>query len=55
MARLDVDFYRGVAAATHNELFVVILGSVDDTMLDVRRATFAQDGPVEYAIKHMHG
>jgi len=50
LARLDVDFHRGLAAATHNELFTVILGSIDDVMLEVRRSAFAEPALATYAI-----
>jgi GntR family transcriptional repressor for pyruvate dehydrogenase complex len=36
---LDVEFHRLLAQATHNGLFVVMLDSIGDILLDVRRAT----------------
>lgn len=54
LARLDVDFHRALAAATRNELFVVMLGSIDDLMLEVRRAALAEPAVAAYAIR-AHG
>lgn len=50
-AQYDVGFHRAIAAATHNELFVVLLGSIDDVLLEARRTAFAAPGLIEYAIK----
>lgn len=35
----DVGFHRAVARATHNELFVVMLDSIGDVLLEIRRVT----------------
>jgi GntR family transcriptional regulator, transcriptional repressor for pyruvate dehydrogenase complex len=45
----DVEFHRAVARATHNELFVVMLDSIGDILLEIRRVTLGvpdrfQDG-----------
>jgi GntR family transcriptional repressor for pyruvate dehydrogenase complex len=48
-ATLDVEFHRLIAAATHNQLFVVLLDSIGDILLDVRRAAFAVPGMLKYA------
>jgi GntR family transcriptional repressor for pyruvate dehydrogenase complex len=48
-APLDVEFHRMIAAATHNELFVVMLDSIVDVLLEVRLAAFAEPGMLEYA------
>lgn len=41
---LDVEFHRLVAQATHNRLYVVLLDSIGDLLLDVRRATMGLPG-----------
>lgn len=53
-AKFDVQFHREIAAATHNELFAVILGSIQDVLLHIRRAAFDAPGMVDYAV-HAHG
>lgn len=53
-AQLDIDFHRAIAAATHNGLFVVMLGSIDDVLLEVRRSAFEVPGMLDYATK-AHG
>lgn len=35
----DVGFHRTIAKITHNELYIVMLDSISDVLLDVRRAT----------------
>jgi GntR family transcriptional repressor for pyruvate dehydrogenase complex len=35
----DVEFHRTIARATQNELFLVMLDSIGDVLLDIRRAT----------------
>lgn len=43
-SREDVAFHRGVAEATHNPLYVVMLDSIADVMLEIRRATLGLKG-----------
>jgi GntR family transcriptional repressor for pyruvate dehydrogenase complex len=38
-AAADVAFHREIALATHNELYVVLLDSIEDPLLDIRLAT----------------
>jgi DNA-binding FadR family transcriptional regulator len=38
-SRVDVAFHRGLAEMTHNPLYVVMLDSIADVLLEVRRAT----------------
>ncbi len=40
-AELDVEFHRAIARATHNELHLVLLDSIGENLLEVRRATLA--------------
>lgn len=49
-AQLDGDFHRSLAKATGNALFVVLLSSIEDVLLEVRRGAFEAPGMVEYAI-----
>lgn len=50
-ARLDVEFHRGIAKATHNDLFVVMLDSIGDVLLDIRLSAFRAKPTLEYAIR----
>jgi len=43
-AALDVDFHRNLAEFTHNSLFVVILDSIGDVLLEIRRQTMGMRG-----------
>jgi GntR family transcriptional repressor for pyruvate dehydrogenase complex len=40
----DVEFHRALARATHNELFLVMLDSIGDALLEIRRATLGAPG-----------
>jgi GntR family transcriptional repressor for pyruvate dehydrogenase complex len=40
----DVEFHRLIARATHNELFVVMLDSIGELLLAIRRVTLAMPG-----------
>lgn len=51
-SREDVEFHRLVARATHNPLFIVVLDSIGDVLLDIRRATLRLEGRVEQAAHH---
>jgi GntR family transcriptional regulator, transcriptional repressor for pyruvate dehydrogenase complex len=48
-AHADVEFHRAIAAATGNELFLVMLDSIGETLLDVRRRGFRTDEAIRYA------
>lgn len=48
-AQLDVEFHRMIARATHNELFVVMLDSIGDILLEIRESAFSTPGMIEYA------
>lgn len=48
-ARLDVEFHRTLAQVTDNELFLVLLGSISDVLLDVRVQGFHDRDAIEYA------
>jgi GntR family transcriptional repressor for pyruvate dehydrogenase complex len=52
ISELDVEFHRLIAQATHNPLFVVLLDSIGDVLLDVRRATMGITGRPERGLKH---
>jgi GntR family transcriptional regulator, transcriptional repressor for pyruvate dehydrogenase complex len=49
-AELDVEFHRAVARATQNELFVVMLDSIGDILLEIRQNAFSAPGMIEYAV-----
>jgi GntR family transcriptional repressor for pyruvate dehydrogenase complex len=40
-SRLDVEFHRAIAKSTRNKLFLVLLDSISDALLEVRRETLA--------------
>lgn len=42
----DVEFHRAIAAATYNELFVVMLDSIGDILLEIRRVTLVVPGRI---------
>ncbi|WP_433136197.1 FadR/GntR family transcriptional regulator [Actinomadura nitritigenes] len=46
----DVAFHRAIAEATHNVLYVVMLDSIGDVLLDIRRATLSVSGRPETAL-----
>jgi GntR family transcriptional repressor for pyruvate dehydrogenase complex len=46
----DVAFHRAVAEAAHNPLFVIMLDSIGDVMLEIRRATLGIPGRPEKGI-----
>lgn len=48
----DVAFHRAIAQATDNELFVVLVDSIADVMINIRRATVWQPGRVQVGIAH---
>ncbi|MFN8224787.1 MAG: FadR/GntR family transcriptional regulator [Gaiellales bacterium] len=37
LAALDLEFHRAIARATHNELFLLLLDSIGEGLIDVRR------------------
>jgi len=52
-AEADVEFHAQLARATHNGLFLILLDSVSDIMLEVRRRSLAVPGNKDRAI-HDH-
>lgn len=51
-ARIDVAFHTALAAATHNELFVIMLESLSDVMLEVRLTGFETPWSSAHAIEY---
>jgi GntR family transcriptional repressor for pyruvate dehydrogenase complex len=51
VAELDVAFHRGVAQATQNELFPVLLDAIGDVLLEIRRRAFASAELHRYAVE----
>jgi GntR family transcriptional repressor for pyruvate dehydrogenase complex len=56
----DLEFHRRIAAATHNELFLILMDSIGTSLIEIRRlnlstglsqATIAQHGAILAAIK----
>jgi GntR family transcriptional repressor for pyruvate dehydrogenase complex len=50
-SRHDVDFHRAIAEATHNPLYVIMLDSIGDVMLEIRLATIGIPGRPLKAVK----
>lgn len=48
----DVEFHRAIARATHNELFLVMLDSIGDVLLEIRRATLGVPGRVRDGVAY---
>jgi GntR family transcriptional repressor for pyruvate dehydrogenase complex len=52
-AELDVQFHRELATATHNDLFVVLLDSIGDVLMEIRVITLSRPGrPAEALTAH---
>jgi GntR family transcriptional repressor for pyruvate dehydrogenase complex len=51
-AEADVAFHAALAAATHNELFVVLLESVANVMILIRQLAYDVPGAVKTATSH---
>ena len=47
----DVEFHRAIAKATENELFLMLVDSLSDVMVDVRRATAGREGRIQTGIE----
>ena len=48
-ARADLAFHRAIAEATGNELYLLLLDSIGDVMMDIRLATLTDPGRVKLA------
>ena len=48
-AWIDVEFHRAMARATQNELFLVMLDSISDVLLEVRTRAFSSGDMIAYA------
>jgi GntR family transcriptional repressor for pyruvate dehydrogenase complex len=51
-AQIDVAFHAALARATQNELFGILLNSIVDVLLQIRRQTVAEPGTAEQALWH---
>ena len=49
-SRLDVEFHRQIAAATHNELYLLMLDALADSLIEIRRSTFRLPGRPRVAL-----
>jgi GntR family transcriptional repressor for pyruvate dehydrogenase complex len=50
-SKADVEFHRSLARATHNELFIVMLDSIGDVMLQVRQQTMGMPRDAELGLE----
>jgi GntR family transcriptional repressor for pyruvate dehydrogenase complex len=51
-AQLDLDFHTAIAAATQNDLFVILLDSLRDILLSLRRLGYSTPGNPQRALRH---
>lgn len=51
IAAADLEFHRTVAVAAHNELFLVVLDSIHDVLLDLRRATLGMPARIAKGVR----
>jgi GntR family transcriptional regulator, transcriptional repressor for pyruvate dehydrogenase complex len=49
-SRADVAFHRAIAEATGNPLFLVLIDSLGDVLMEIRRATLGEPGRGEVAL-----
>jgi len=47
----DLEFHRAVAVAAHNELFLVMLDSIGDVLLDLRRRTLGMTNRIAKGVR----
>lgn len=47
----DVEFHRALAACTHNELYPVMLDSIGNVLIEIRRATLGIAGRLEKGLR----
>ena len=52
MADLDVEFHRTLAIAAHNPLFVILLDSISELLLAIRRVSFQESETLNKARYH---
>jgi GntR family transcriptional repressor for pyruvate dehydrogenase complex len=50
--RLDVEFHRALALATQNELYVILMDAVGDTLTEFRRVAFRVQGMTSRSLRH---
>ena len=53
-AKLDVEFHTEIAKATQNEIFPILLDSVNDLLLELRNLALSVPGAKEKAIEYHH-
>lgn len=53
-ANLDVEFHQALAVATHNPLFIILLDSIGDLLLEIRYLALQDPETVHKALYH-HG
>lgn len=50
-AEVDVEFHRTLAQLAHNELYLVMLGSIGSVLLEARRASLSLPGRTEIGLR----
>jgi DNA-binding FadR family transcriptional regulator len=50
--RTDVDFHVALARGTHNELFLILLASIGDVLVELRRLGWRTPGAAARALAH---
>ena len=49
-SQVDLEFHSALARATHNELHLVMLDAISDSLLEIRRSTFHEPGRAGIAL-----
>ena len=49
---LDVEFHQALAVAAHNPLYIILLDSIGDLLLEVRRMAFQDPATAPKALQH---
>jgi len=52
ISEADVEFHRALARMTHNELFVIMLDSIGDVLLEIRRRSWDTPGEAPKTLRH---
>ncbi len=51
-ARIDLEFHRLIALATHNQLYLVLMDSIGASLIDIRRANLGSGSAPETLAQH---
>jgi len=51
-AKADVEFHRALAVSTHNPLYLILLESISELLLEIRRIALQDPEAVQLALRH---